>query len=350
MTDRPGRLPPGQTLTNRFPVVGEKTPSPEALDPEKWELIVEGEVDRSRRFGLQELMAMPHQELVADLHCVTSWSGLGMRFGGFRLSDFIEQAEIAVLPSARFVRFIAYSTRDHDTSLPWDVARSDTWLVHSFGGEPLSIPHGYPLRVLTPSRYLYKSLKWVHRILFVQEDQLGFWERTSAYHNVADPWSGDRFSGRRFRSSAEVQAFRELQNFQAFRVGGSDNVLLKVDLRGWKPRTTDLRQLQFKACDFSGADLTDVNFRDANLTLCRFTGSSLRGADLSGADLEGANFIGANLTGALLAGNSMSASVFCETRAGVEYGLEGWDGLVVSAPMGLLEVQENYLRRLGVLR
>ena len=156
------RLPPNQTLTSKFPVVGEKDPGQE-IDITEWRLEVAGEVEGPRSFSYDEILAFPQQELKTDIHCVTGWSRYDTVFKGFPLRNLLGE-KIGIKDEARFVRFLAYSARDHDVSLPVEVAMQDSWLVHSADGEPLSVSRGYPLRVLTPSKYLYKSLKWVHRI------------------------------------------------------------------------------------------------------------------------------------------------------------------------------------------
>ena len=155
-------LPPGQTATKKFPVVGEQAPASEALDLDGWRLVIDGLVERPLAYTYAEIVALPQGELVADIHCVTSWSHFGMRLQGVPLAVVLERA--VPRPEARFVRFEAYSDRGHDTSLPLDLVLGDTWLIHSRDGEPLTPEHGWPLRTVTPSRYFYKSLKWVHRI------------------------------------------------------------------------------------------------------------------------------------------------------------------------------------------
>ena len=114
-------LPPGQTATRKFPVVGETAPPPEALDLAAWRLTVDGLVERPLSLSHAEVLALPQSELVADIHCVTSWSHLGMRLQGVPLAVVLDLA--APAPEARFVRFEAYSARRHDTSLPLDLAR-----------------------------------------------------------------------------------------------------------------------------------------------------------------------------------------------------------------------------------
>jgi hypothetical protein len=324
-------LPPGQTATRKFPLVGEQAPAPEALDLDGWRLIVDGLVERPLSFTHPEILALPQRELVADIHCVTSWSHLGMRLQGVPLMDVMALA--GPTSGARFVRFEAYSPRRHDTSLPLKLALADTWLIHSRDGEPLTPEHGWPLRTVTPSRYFYKSLKWVHRIELLAEDRLGYWERESSYHNVADPWPGDQ----RFVSGSlppdKLRALREAPSYVPYR--GPRKVVVGADLRGWEPRTGELGDLHLKNCDLREARLDGVDLRGANLSLSDLRGASLAGADLRGADLEGADFSGADLQGADLRDTFLSATKLVGARV---------DGLRWEGARGLLEDQEAYLK------
>ncbi|MEM8998248.1 MAG: molybdopterin-dependent oxidoreductase, partial [Acidobacteriota bacterium] len=239
---------------------------------------------------------------------------------------------------AAFVRFEAYSERGHDTSLPLELALEDTWLVHSRDGAPLEPEHGYPLRTLTPSRYFYKSLKWLAHIEVLQEDRLGYWERESSYHNEADPWPGDQ----RFTSGSldprQAERFRSAGSFDRWR--SPKKVLLGLDLRGWAPSDRDLSRLQLKNCDLRGADLESVDLRGSNLSLSDLRGANLKGADLRDSDLEGADFSGADLRDADLRGAALSATRFADdTGDGAKVA-----GLRVDGATGLLGSQEAYLK------
>jgi hypothetical protein len=191
---------------------------------------------------------------------------------------------------------------------------------------------------VTPSRYFYKSLKWVHRIELLAEDRLGYWERESSYHNVADPWPGDQ----RFVSGSHhpdfLMRFREAESYVPYR--GPRKVMVGADLRGWEPETRELGDLHLKNCDLRKARLAGADLRGANLSLSDLRGADLKGADLRGADLEGANFVGADLRGADLRDTFLSASKF------IEKGEEGArvDGLRWEGAKGLLEDQEAYLK------
>ena len=343
------RLPPGQTLTRKFPVVGERAPTSAALDLASWRLAVDGATNGRKLIPYDELLAVADQQLTADIHCVTGWSQFDATFTGVSLQSLLERFAIQPTRSAQYVRFVAHSNREHDTSLPLAVALAESWLVHSVHGEWLTPEHGYPLRVVTPGRYFYKSLKWVRRIEFLEEDRPGFWERTSAYHNNADPWQQQRFEGVRFPARHQIEQFKELTDFSFYQQASPDAVLIKVNLSGWQPRCRDLRGLRLKACSLKGADLAGVDLRGANLTLCDLSGANLSRATLAGADLEGANFVGANLSHADLSHTHLSAARFvAEWPSESPVGLVGWDGLMLDGTSGLLESQHEYLNSLGV--
>ena len=341
----PSRLPPGQALTRKFPVVGERAPSPAALDGERWRLEVGGEVERPLELAWGDWLALPRGERVVDLHCVTGWTRLDTRLEGVPLALLLERAR--PLAGARFVRFEAFSERAHDTSLPLDVARTDVWLVDRVDGRPLEVEHGGPLRTVAPSRYFYKSLKWLRRIELLAEDRLGFWERDSAYHNVGDPWPGDQ----RFTTGSidpeELARFRAATDFAPWRL--PRRVLLGVDLAGWRPAGRDLTGLRLKACDLAGADLAGCDLSGANLSLSNLRGARLAGVALAGADVEGADFSGADLRSADLSGAALSATrFFTDLEDGSR--LEALvAGLRLHGASGLLEAQEAYLREHGAL-
>ena len=327
---------PGQVETRKFPVTGERAPTPEGLDPAVWRLEVAGCVVRPLTLAFGDVLALPQEAGEVDLHCVTGWSRRRARFCGTRLRHLLEEA--GVLPEARFVRFEAYSARGHDTTLPLDVVRADTWLVHTLEGRPLEVEHGGPLRTLTPSRYLYKSLKWVHRIELLAEDRRGFWERDQGYHNEADPWREQRYVAGDLETG-ELESLRRGLRLGPFR----GRLVLGADLAGWEPVDRDLRDLVLKNTDLSGARLAGVDLRGANLCMSNLAGADLSGADLRDVDLEGVRLAGADLSRADLRGASMIALQIHvpgrpETAASVT-------GMRWSAPGdGLLEETEAFLR------
>lgn len=201
----------------------------------------------------------------------------------------------------------------------------------------------FPLRTVTPSRYFYKSLKWVCRIELLTEDRLGYWERESSYHNNGDPWAGDQ----RFTTGSidpeKLARFRSATAFGRYR--GPRKALLGVDLSGWRPASPDLREIHLKSCDLRGADFASRDLRGANLSLCDLRGADLSAADLRGADLEGADFFGADLSGVDLSGTLLSAARFFERSRSGEVAAARIERLRLAGARGLLEAQEKFLRR-----
>jgi len=184
----PSRVPPGQYLTERFPVltVG---PNP-AYDLGSWDLQIFGEVDNELKLSWDELKALPQKEITVDIHCVTRWSKLDTTWEGVPIQTILEMA--AVRPNATHV--VSHAEQGYTANLPLSVLDDDdVLLADTFGGEPLELEHGYPLRLLVPKRYFWKSSKWIRGLEFLDHDQLGFWERYG-YNNDADPWKEERFS------------------------------------------------------------------------------------------------------------------------------------------------------------
>jgi DMSO/TMAO reductase YedYZ molybdopterin-dependent catalytic subunit len=182
----PARVPPGQYLTERFPVltVG---PNPD-FDLSTWDFQLYGEVEDELQLSWDELMALPQKEVVVDIHCVTRWSKLDTAWRGVPLRDLLEKARVR--PAGKYV--MAYSDGGYTTNLPLDVVMDDdVLLAHTYDGMPLEPDHGAPLRLLVPKRYFWKSAKFLRRIEVMSEDRMGFWE-LNGYHNDADPWKEQR--------------------------------------------------------------------------------------------------------------------------------------------------------------
>lgn len=335
-----GRLPPRQQVTRKFPVVGERQPLPEALDLARWRLTLGGEVARPLVLTYDELQRLPQVEVTADVHCVTRWSRLGGRWRGVALRTLIERVQ--PLPAARFVQFLAYSARGHDSSLPLEVCLHEgVLLAWALDGEPLSVAHGYPLRV-APTRYFYKSVKWVREIRFLARDVLGYWEREGGYHNNADFWREERYVAGNL-SPREVARLRRTADFRLYR----GRPLLSLDLRQADFAGADLAGVQLKNCCLAGANLRGANLRGANLTNSDLQGADLRGADLTGADLEGVLLMGADLRGAILRGTRLAAAEFW--RPGLPPAQVAGLDLRGAALEALLEAQQRFLREQGVL-
>jgi DMSO/TMAO reductase YedYZ molybdopterin-dependent catalytic subunit len=182
----PARVPPGQYLTERFPVltVG---PNPE-YDLASWDFQLYGEVEDQLQLSWDELMGLPQKDVLVDIHCVTRWSKLDTSWRGVLLRDLLEMARVR--PAGRYV--MAYSDGGYTTNLPLDVVvGDDVLLAYAYDGKPLEPDHGAPLRLLAPRRYFWKSAKFLRRIEVMSEDRMGFWE-LNGYHNDADPWKEQR--------------------------------------------------------------------------------------------------------------------------------------------------------------
>jgi DMSO/TMAO reductase YedYZ molybdopterin-dependent catalytic subunit len=182
----PNRVPPGQYLTEGFPVltVG---PDPD-YDLSTWDFQVYGEVEDELQLSWDELQALPQKDVVADIHCVTRWSKLDTAWRGVAVSELLGRA--GVKPEGKFV--MAYSDGGYTTNVPLEaVLDDDVLLAHTFDGKPLEHEHGGPLRLLVPKRYFWKSAKFVRKLEVMSEDRMGFWE-LNGYHNDADPWKEQR--------------------------------------------------------------------------------------------------------------------------------------------------------------
>ncbi|MUT67231.1 sulfite oxidase-like oxidoreductase [Paenibacillus sp. NEAU-GSW1] len=183
------RVPPGQTITERFPILHEgEVPS---YDMSTWTLRVFGEVEEERVFTYDELIALPQTKQMNDIHCVTRWTKLDTEWEGIRIADLLPL--LGVKPEAKHV--MIYGDHDYETNMPIeDFLRDNVMLAHSFDGKPLTGKHGWPLRLLVPHLYFWKSAKWIRGIELMKEDRPGFWER-NGFHNYADPFEEQRFSG-----------------------------------------------------------------------------------------------------------------------------------------------------------
>ena len=145
---------------------------------------------RRSRLTWDEFKALPRKTVHTDIHCVTRWTKLDTDWEGVPIQEILALAQVR--PSATHV--VAHSEQGYTANLPLAVLDDDdVMLADTFGGEPLELEHGYPLRLLVPKRYFWKSAKWIRGLEFLDHDQLGFWERYG-YNNDADPWKEERFS------------------------------------------------------------------------------------------------------------------------------------------------------------
>lgn len=183
------RLPPGQVLTERFPILHEGDVP--VYDMDVWTLRVFGEVDREVLLSYKDIMAMPQTTVTSDIHCVTRWSRFDSSFTGVRFRDFMQ----AIGVSVRGAYVMLHGDNDYTANVALsDLDHDDVLLAHSFDGEPLTDKHGWPLRLIVPHLYFWKSVKWLRGFEFMNENKPGFWEQ-NGFHLNADPFREERFSG-----------------------------------------------------------------------------------------------------------------------------------------------------------
>ena len=187
---RDPRLPPGQyDVGEDWPVLtAEATPR---LSTDHWSFTVEGLVEEKVSWSWAEIMALPRSDFMGDIHCVTTWSKLGVSFRGVSVDTLLAAARPQ--PSASYV--LASSTTGYTTNLPLDdVTGGKAWVVWEYDGRPLAREHGGPARLLVPHLYFWKSAKWVSGLKLLDHDQPGFWEQ-NGYHDRGDPWKEQRYQG-----------------------------------------------------------------------------------------------------------------------------------------------------------
>jgi DMSO/TMAO reductase YedYZ molybdopterin-dependent catalytic subunit len=181
------KLPPGQYLTEDFPVLS-AGPTPR-IPLDRWEFVITTEAGVEHRWSWTDLLALPAETVTVDIHCVTKWSKLGTSWHGVALDTLVEHVETA----ADFA--LAHSYGGYTTNLPLeDLLDGKAWLAYRYEGEDLAPEHGGPARLLVPHLYLWKSAKWVRGIGLLVEDEPGFWE-SAGYHDYGDPWREQRYQG-----------------------------------------------------------------------------------------------------------------------------------------------------------
>lgn len=183
-----GRLPPGQSLTLKFPIL-HHGPLPQT-DLQLWTLRVFGLVENELTWTWPEFLALPTKKVNCDIHCVTRWSKFDTIWEGVSFRTIAELAGI----KARAKYVIAHCEHGYTTNLPLRVMlEDDTLLAYKYEGQFLDPEHGFPLRTLVPQRYFWKSAKWLRALELRADDRLGFWER-AGYHNEGDPWKEQRYA------------------------------------------------------------------------------------------------------------------------------------------------------------
>lgn len=183
-SDVPG-LPPGQYLTESFPVLSAGATPRVSLD--EWEFSISTESGVRHRWSWQEFMALPIEDVTTDIHCVTSWSKFGTGWRGVSLDTLFADVQT----TAEFS--MAYSYGGYTTNVPIaDLRGGKAWVAFEFDGAPLEPQHGGPARLLVPHLYFWKSAKWVHGLNLLTADEPGFWEQ-NGYHMRGDPFLEQRY-------------------------------------------------------------------------------------------------------------------------------------------------------------
>jgi DMSO/TMAO reductase YedYZ molybdopterin-dependent catalytic subunit len=193
------RLPPGQSLTLKFPVLHYGPVPP--FNPAAWDFRVWGEVEQEKHWTWEQFNQLPRTKVIMDIHCVTRWSKADTLWEGVAVRTLVEQGLIRIKPAAQFV--MEHAEFGFTVNLPLGMVLQENFLLAThFNGEPLSLEHGYPLRGVVgaiPGRadlsspYLWKGAKWLRGLEFMSHDRLGFWEK-AGYSNTADIWKEERFA------------------------------------------------------------------------------------------------------------------------------------------------------------
>ena len=183
----PARLPPGQYLTDKWPVL--HAGDVPRIDLATWTLELSGEVEEPQSLTFEQLAALPAKEITIDIHCVTRWSRFDAQFKGVHWSELAKLCKPK--PSARFA--IGHADRGFSANVPLEAIEDENALVvYEADGAPLTPDHGWPVRLFVPSKYFWKSTKWLTGIELRAADKPGFWERYG-YHNDADYWQEQRY-------------------------------------------------------------------------------------------------------------------------------------------------------------
>ena len=186
---RENRVPPGQSRTRKWPVLD--AGGPPRIDLQRWRFRIEGLVAEPREWDWEEFQKLPRVKVFSDFHCVTRWSRLGNLWEGVAVRELLRRAG-GPLPTAKFALASGYDF-GWTTNMPLeDLLRDDALVALTHDGEPISIEHGGPARLIVPQLYAWKSAKWMKGIELLEQDRAGFWER-NGYHMHGDPWTEERF-------------------------------------------------------------------------------------------------------------------------------------------------------------
>lgn len=188
-TKRGNRIPPGQSRTVKWPVLDAS--GPPSIDRADWKLVLKGLVNEERQFDWEQFQQLPRVKVFSDFHCVTRWSRLDNTWEGVSTRELVNQCG-GLKPEAKFVLAHGYDG-GWTTNLPVDeFLAEDALVAFSHDGEPLTLEHGGPVRLIVPRLYAWKSAKWLAGLEFLDRDKAGFWER-NGYHMHGDPWTEERF-------------------------------------------------------------------------------------------------------------------------------------------------------------
>jgi DMSO/TMAO reductase YedYZ molybdopterin-dependent catalytic subunit len=195
------RVPPGQSVTRKWPVLhyGDVP----TIDLDRWRFEVEGLVEHPMSLSYAEVTSLPQRSTVCDIHCVTRWTRLDNRFTGVPVATILRQAG----PRSEATHVLVRAAQGFTTNLPLaDLDRPENLLAWRHDGEPLTPEHGWPLRLVIPHLYFWKSAKWVRGLELLSADEAGFWER-NGYHMRGDPWREQRYASDDVTQQA-VNSFR----------------------------------------------------------------------------------------------------------------------------------------------
>ena len=183
-----GRLPPGQSLTLKWPVL--HYGSVPQFDPQAWDFRIYGLVDTPLKLSWDEFDALPKVQRTSDFHCVTRWSRFDNLWDGVSVQELLRRSR----PNAKAAYVLVHAEQGFTANVPLaDLDRPEVLLATHHDGQPLPLDHGYPLRLIVPHLYAWKSVKWVRGFELLEQDAPGFWEQ-NGYHMYGDPWKEQRFS------------------------------------------------------------------------------------------------------------------------------------------------------------
>jgi len=188
-TGAANRVPPGQYVTTDYPVLSAGPTPRTPLD--QWSFSIDGLVEEPVRWSWQEFLALPRQQFLADIHCVTKWTKLDTHWEGVSVDTLLEHVTL----DRRAMYVLAYSDGGYTTNIPLtDIINGHAFVAYSYENGPLPPEHGGPARLMVPHLYLWKSAKWVRGLTLMEKDKRGFWE-SFGYNNHGDPWKEERYAG-----------------------------------------------------------------------------------------------------------------------------------------------------------